>query len=153
LHMAMKIDFASLKDLDAFYRIEKECFTSETYTWEQLAYLLRSSSTISFRARKRNEIVGFIIGMMENYGKTTVGHIVTIDVLPKHRRAGVGLRLLDKLEKEFVGQGVKTIYLEVRIDNQAARRLYAKKGYTQLEPLENYYDKGKHGLRMKKEFH
>jgi ribosomal-protein-alanine acetyltransferase len=150
--MAMKIDPASLKDLDAMYRIEKECFTSEAYTWERFAYLLKSPNAISLVAKEDNETVGFIIGMMENYGKTTVGHIVTIDVLPKHRRAGVGLQLLDKLEKEFVGEGVKTIYLEVGIDNQAARRLYAKKGYTELGPLENYYDKGRHGLRMKKEF-
>jgi ribosomal-protein-alanine N-acetyltransferase len=150
--MAMKIDFASLQDLDVLYRIEKECFASEAYTREQLAYLLKSPNAISLVAKEDNETVGFIIGMMENYGKTTVGHIVTIDVLPKHRRAGVGLQLLDKLEKEFVGQGVKTIYLEVRIDNQAARKLYARKGYMQLEPLENYYSTGRHGLRMKKEF-
>ena len=150
--MAILIEPTSLKDLDMLNRIEKACFTSEPYTREQLAYLLKSPNAISLVAKEDNETAGFIIGMKENYGKTTVGHIVTIDVLPKHRRAGVGLQLLDKLEKEVVGEGVKTIYLEVRIDNQAARRLYAKKGYTELEPLENYYNKGKHGLRMKKEF-
>jgi ribosomal-protein-alanine acetyltransferase len=150
--MAMKIDPASLKDLDVLYRIEKECFKSESYSREQLAYLLKSPSAVSLVAKEDNETVGFIVGMKENYGKTTVGHIVTIDVLPIHRREGVGLQLLDELEKEFARQDVKTIYLEVRIDNQVARRLYAKKGYTQLEPLKDYYNAGKHGLRMKKEF-
>ena len=149
--MAIMIEPTSLKDLDVLNRIEKACFTSEAYAREQLAYLLRSPKAISLVAKEDNETVGFIIGMKENYGKTAVGHIVTIDVLPEHRRAGVGLQLLDTLEKEFIEQGVKTIYLEVRIDNQAARRLYAKKGYMKLEPLENYYSKGRHGLRMRKE--
>ena len=149
--MVIVIEPASLKDLHVLDTIEKECFKSEAYTREQLAYLLKSPSAVSLVAKESNETVGFIVGMTENYGKTTAGHIVTIDVLPKHRREGVGLKLLDELEKEFVRQGVKTIYLEVRIDNQAARRLYAKKGYIQLEPLEDYYNEGKHGLRMKKE--
>lgn len=149
--MGVVIEPVSLKDLDVLNKIEKACFTSEAYTRAQLAYLLNSPNAISFVARENGETVGFIIGMMENYGKTTVGHVVTVDVLPKHRREGAGLQLLDKLENEFVREGVKTIYLEVRIDNQAARRLYAKKGYSELESLENYYSKGKHGLRMKKE--
>ena len=148
--MTNKIEPARFKDLDVLTKIEKECFTSEAYAREQLAFLLRSSDSLSFVARKDGEIVGFIIGMKKQYCKETVGHIVTIDVSSKHRRTGVGLQLLDKLEQEFLGQGVKTIYLEVRIDNQAARKLYARKGYSELEPLENYYDKGKHGLRMKK---
>ena len=149
--MGIVIKPASLKDLDMLNKIEKACFTSEAYTRAQLAYLLKSPDVISFVARENVETVGFIIGMTENYAKTTVGHIVTVDVLPEHRREGAGLQLLDKLENEFAREGVKTIYLEVRIDNQAARRLYTKKGYSELESLENYYAKGRHGLRMKKE--
>jgi len=148
--MTLRIEPASLKDLNVLAKIEKESFTSEAYTRMQLAFLLRSPNTISYVARKDAETVGFIIAMKEQYGKKTVGHIVTIDVSPKHRRTGVGLQLLDKLEKEFLAQGVKTIYLEVRADNQAARKLYGRKGYIEVEPLENYYDKGRHGLGMKK---
>jgi ribosomal-protein-alanine N-acetyltransferase len=150
--MAIVIEPASIQDLDVLHSIERICFTSEAYTREQIAYLLRSPKALCFVAKEHNEVVGFIIGMKENYGKITVGHVVTIDVTPKHRRAGVGLQLLDKLEQDFLGKNVKTVYLEVRTDNQAARKLYAKKGYRELEPLEDYYAKGKHGLRMKKEF-
>jgi ribosomal-protein-alanine N-acetyltransferase len=149
--MTIKIEPAGLKDLDVLHSIERECFTSEAYTREQLAYLLGSPNALCFVAKDGSETVGFIIGMKENYGKITVGHIITIDVSSRHRRTGVGLQLLDKLEQEFLGKGVKTVYLEVRTDNRAARKLYAKKGYTELEPLEDYYAKGKHGLRMKKE--
>jgi len=149
--MPFKIEQASLNDLDALHRIERECFTVEAFTREQILYLLKSPNAVSLVAKKEQEIVGFIIGMIENYGGVKVGHVYTIDVALKHRRAGLGLRLLDELEHVFFDRGVKTIYLEVRIDNEAARALYRKKGYTELEPLENFYAKGRHGLRMKKE--
>lgn len=149
--MLLKIEQAKLNDLDALYRIEKQCFTSEAFTKEHIAYLLESPNAVSLVAKTNHEIVGFIVGMIENYGRVTVGHVYTIDVALKHRRAGVGLRLLDKLEHIFLERDIKTSYLEVRIDNKAARELYRKKGYAELEPLENFYARGRHGLRMKKE--
>jgi len=149
--MPLKIEQAKLNDLDTLYRIERECFTLEAFTREHIASLLESPNAVSLVAKVNHEIVGFIIGMIENYGRVKVGHVYTIDVALKHRRAGVGLRLLDELEHVFLERGVKTSYLEVRIDNKAARELYRKKGYTELEPLENFYAKGRHGLRMKKE--
>jgi ribosomal-protein-alanine N-acetyltransferase len=149
--MPLKIEQAKLDDLDVLHRIEGECFTSEAFSKEHIAYLLGSPDAVSLVARADHEIVGFIVGMIENYGRVTVGHVYTIDVAIKHRRAGVGLRLLEELERVFLERDVKTSYLEVRTDNEAARELYRKKGYTELEPLENFYARGKHGLRMKKE--
>jgi len=149
--MPLKIEQAKLNDLDVLYRIERECFTSEAFTKEHIAYLVKSPNAVSLVAKANHEILGFIVGMIENYGRVKVGHVYTIDVVPKHRRVGVGLRLLDELEHVFLERGVKTSYLEVRIDNKAARELYRKKGYIELEPLENFYAKGRHGLRMKKE--
>jgi len=149
--MPLKIEKARINDLDALHRIERECFTSEAFTREHIAYLLESPSAVNLVAKANHEIVGFIVGLIENIGRVTVGHVITIDVAPKHRRIGVGLRLLDELEHLFLEGGVKTSYLEVRTDNKAARELYRKKGYTELEPLENYYARGRHGLRMKKE--
>ena len=149
--MHLRIEQAKLNDLDALYRIERECFTLEAFTREHIAYLLENPNAVSLVAKANHEIVGFIVGMIENYGRVKVGHVYTVDVASKHRRAGVGLRLLDELEHVFLERGVKTSYLEVRIDNKAARELYRKKGYIELEPLENFYARGRHGLRMKKE--
>jgi len=149
--MPLKIEKPKISDLDTLYRIERECFTVEAFTKEHIAYLLESPNAVSLIAKADHEIIGFIVGMIENYGRVTVGHVYTIDVAPKHRRAGVGIRLLDELEHVFLERGVKTSYLEVRIDNKAARELYRKGDYTELEPLENFYAKGRHGLRMKKE--
>jgi ribosomal-protein-alanine N-acetyltransferase len=101
-------------------------------------------------ARINGENAGFITGLIEQHGKSRIGHIYTIDVAPKYRRIGVGLRLLEEIERDFTEAGVKTCFLEVRFNNLAARKLYQKHGYKELGKLENYYARGVHGIRLKK---
>jgi ribosomal-protein-alanine acetyltransferase len=149
--MPFKIEVAALEDLDVLQKIEKECFSHEAFTREHLALLLEKPSAVSLTAKIDHKIVGFIIGVVETHGKVRMGHVFTIDVDTEHRRTGVGLKLLGELERILLEKGVDAVYLEVRVDNKAAIELYRKKGYTETQPLENYYSKGAHGFRMKKE--
>jgi len=141
---------ASLRHLDELLRIERECFTTEAFTKEQIEVLLRNPNGFGFLAQIKEEVVGFIIGEIENQGAGKAGHICTIDVAVKHRRRGVGLKLLEEMENAFLQRGAETCYLEVRVDNNAGRRLYEKKGYVEMEDLDNYYLRGGHGLRLVK---
>lgn len=148
--MSITIRQATSEDLDALWRIEKECFTVEAFTKEQIEYFLEASTGVSLVAQINHEIVGFIISLIYPRNKMRVGHIYTIDVLTEHRRKGVASRLLDELEKIFIKRGVKACYLEVRLDNVAARRLYKKHGYVEMEKLRNHYGRGVHGVRLRK---
>jgi len=141
---------ASLRDLDTLCDIERECFTSEAFSREQIGYLLRAPTGVSLIAEMDHETVGFIIGLIQGYGNAKVGHIFTLDVLTKHRRRGVASRLLDDLERIFRERGVQTSHLEVRADNLAAQKLYRKHGYTDTGVLKNYYGRGIHGIQLKK---
>jgi len=132
-------------------KIERECFTAEAFTKEQIASLLRNADVVGLLARVDGEIAGFIIGAIEYQIRARVGHILTIDVVVKHRRKGVGAKVLQAIENAFVERGAKISYLEVRVDNMAARRLYQKQGYEEIEPLNHYYSKGVHGLRLRKQ--
>lgn len=148
--MSITIHPATVDDLETLYEIEKECFAAEAFTKEQLGYLLQNPNAMSLVAQMDGENAGFVIGLTYNKNKVRIGHIYTIDVAVKHRRRGIGLRLLQELEKTFVEEGVETCYLEVRIDNAAARQLYRKQGYMETERLEGYYPMGIHGIRLKK---
>ena len=150
--MPLKIGTVTLKDLNVLQKIEKECFSEEAFTKEQMTYLIETPTAISLKAEEENKIVGFIIGLIETLDKVKVGHIYTIDVTPENRRTGIGLQLLDKLELNFLEAGVEMAYLEVRADNKAAFELYCKKGYVDPQPLENYYLRGALGFRMRKQF-
>jgi len=148
--LSITIRRASLKDLDTLCEIEKECFTSEAFTREQIGYLLRTPTGVSLVAEIGQEIAGFIIGLIQEYGNAKVGHICTLDVLTKNRRRGVASRLLDDLERIFRERGVQTSHLEARADNLAAQELYRKHGYTDVGVLKNYYGRGIHGIQLKK---
>jgi ribosomal-protein-alanine acetyltransferase len=148
--MAMVVQRASVADLNTLYMIEQRCFTKEAWSKKQIATFLEASDSVSLTVRENSEIVGFVIGLMNQFDGMKIGHIVTIDVLPNYRRRGVGLTLLGSIEQEFINMGVKVCYLEVREDNLAAIRLYRKAGYVEFERLENYYSRDRHGVRLEK---
>jgi len=148
--LQITIQHASLKDLETLYEIEKECFDHEAFSREQIAYFLKAPNAVSLVAQVNGETAGFVIGMTETLKDSKVGHIYTVDVAPRYRRIGVGLKLLEEIEKRFIERGVEECFLEVRFDNLAARRLYEKQGYKKLGKLDNYYAKGIHGIRLGK---
>jgi len=148
--LSITIRRASFRDLDTLCEIEKECFTSEAFTREQIGYLLRAPMGVSLIAEMGHEIVGFIVGLIQEYGNMRIGHIFTVDVLTKHRRRGVASRLLDDLEQIFRERRVQISHLEVRAGNLAAQKLYRKHGYTDVGVLKNYYGRGIHGIQLKK---
>ncbi|MCS7124962.1 MAG: ribosomal protein S18-alanine N-acetyltransferase [Candidatus Bathyarchaeota archaeon] len=147
--MPITIEDALLKHLDRLYEIEMECFKEEAFTRQQIAQLLQNNNTISLIAKEDGNIVGFIIGMTAIEENTIVGHILTIDVSPSHRRKGVGIKLLQEMEKIFKNKHAEVCRLEVREDNIAALNLYRKLGYKKIGKLEYYYGNA-HGILLEK---
>jgi len=139
LFMRITIENASPQHLNTIWEIEKKCFEAEAFTKQQIVQLLTDPNSICLVAKLDRQIVGFIIGTIYRERKALSGHILTIDVLPTHRRKGIGLRLLQEIEKIFKEKNIKTCCLEVREDNTAALKLYKKLGYVQVGKLKMYY--------------
>ena len=148
--MRVTVEKVDLPNLDELLRIERECFTREAFTKEQIEILLRNPNAIGLLARVNGEVAGFIIGEVQDCDLVKTGHVCTIDVALKHRRKGIGLKLLEEIENTLLEKGAETCYLEVRLDNYRARRLYEKQGYVEMEVLDGYYARGGHGLRLVK---
>jgi [ribosomal protein S18]-alanine N-acetyltransferase len=146
--MEYKIEAASIKNLDTFYRIELQCFKEEAFAKQQIAYLLTDFNTISLEAKADAEIAGFIIAQIE-YEDKEFGHIITLNIAPNWRKKGVATKLLNEVESFLRQRGVSECHLEVREDNHAAIKLYHKLGYQIVGKLERYYGK-KHGFYLKK---
>ena len=147
--MSVEIEGASIKHLDRLHEIEMECFEKEAFTKQQIAYLLTDYNSTGLIAELNGEIVGFAIAKIYKDKKSATGHILTIDVSPKHRRKGIGLRLLQEIERIFKDKGVRVCFLEAREDNIAALSLYRKFGYGEVGRLENYYGNA-HGVHLRK---
>ena len=144
----VEIEPATTRTIKELLRIERECFTAEAYTREYILRLLKNPNAITFMARIGNDVAGFVIGLVEGRGTVKIGHIVTIDVAVKYRQKGIGLTLLKEVERAFLQRNIRVVYLEVRADNQAARKLYLKQGYEETKLLEDYYSCGVNALRL-----
>lgn len=68
--------------------------------------------------------------------------VMTLAVLPRARRAGLGRRLLEELITRALARGSGRLLLEVRADNEAALPLYTQRGFTRLRTRRAYYPGG-----------
>jgi len=149
--LSISIRQATLRDLDEIYRIELECFAHDAFSRRLLEYFLRSSDFITLIAFLDERPAGFIAASFDYHQSKPAAHIYTIDVKQDCRRIGVGSSLLIFLEGIMMEKNIKACYLEVRVDNVAARNLYFKHGYKPLETLKDYYGFGVDGIRFRKE--
>jgi ribosomal-protein-alanine acetyltransferase len=146
--MEIKIESATVRNLDLFYRIELQCFKEEAFTKNQISYLLTDYNTIALEAKEGADIAGFIIAQIE-FDDDEFGHIITLNIAPDYRHKGVATKLLQEMENFLRQRGISECHLEVREDNHAAIKLYHKLGYQTIGKLDRYYGK-KNGLYLKK---
>jgi [ribosomal protein S18]-alanine N-acetyltransferase len=69
--------------------------------------------------------------------------ILTVGVVPAARRRGIARQLVAALVSEAKRRGAHEAFLEVRVDNAAARQLYAAEGFAEIGTRRGYYDNGR----------
>lgn len=77
--------------------------------------------------------------------------IITVFVDPLTRNQGVGSKLLEAMLSQLKKNQVKTVTLEVSVNNDAAIRLYTKAGFITVHTRAKYYDDGSDARVMLKE--
>jgi ribosomal-protein-alanine N-acetyltransferase len=88
-----------------------------------------------YLAAEEDDVVGF-------GGVMLVGdeaHVTNLLVDPTWRRRGIGMDLMRELIDAAVSEGARHITLEVRSENDAARRLYARLGLAPVGVRKGYY--------------
>ena len=105
---------ASTTDLHTLHEIERECFSSEAFSMEEIVFLIKNPNSISLVVQIENEIAGFIIGLVYDSKNGKIGHILTLDVAKKFRRKGVAIRLMKEIAclKDYYGAGIHGIRLK-----------------------------------------
>jgi len=78
-----------------------------------------------------------------------VGHLISIAVLEPYRRRGIGSALLrETIRVMREVYDVESIYLEVRVSNTVAIRLYEKFGFVKVRRIRGYYMDGEDAYVM-----
>ena len=65
--------------------------------------------------------------------------LLSIGVLPDHRRAGIGRQMVQMIIEESINRGAARLFLEVAEDNTAAQRLYRTMGFFAVGRRPGYY--------------
>ncbi|MEM3718718.1 MAG: ribosomal protein S18-alanine N-acetyltransferase [Candidatus Bathyarchaeia archaeon] len=109
-------------------------------------------------AEENGEVVGYIMCRIEtglsNFGFggfIKKGHIVSVAVMPKHRRKGIGQALVEKAMEGMRLYNAKNCFLEVRVTNLPAISLYKKLGFKIIRTIHGYYSDGEDAYLMSRE--
>ena len=66
--------------------------------------------------------------------------IIAIGVVPPQRRRGIASGLLSHMIDDLRQAGVRTVFLEVAVENQGARALYGRYDFREVGLLKGYYN-------------
>ncbi len=87
----------------------------------------------------KSQIAGFLIF----YNASDEIHILDIAVTPEMQMKGIGTYLVDYVINKYSVAGIKYFFLEVRVSNLKAIRLYKKFGFRVFMRRKGYYDNNK----------
>ncbi len=148
----MKVRPSAAEDFETLWQIDQNCFPPGiAYGREELQWYMKLPRAFALVSESKGMIVGFVLvsiaqvkAKKRGAGATestieSVGHIITIDVLSKWRRDGLGSKLLTQAEEKLREEGCRTVLLETGVDNDSAIRFYKKHGYSVMRTLPRYY--------------
>jgi ribosomal-protein-alanine acetyltransferase len=134
------------RHLERVLTIENACFPHEAYPRELFLELYQDCARSFFVARRGRRIVGYsVASAVEGQAE-----IVSIAVLPEHRRGGVATALLRHTISRLRRARVRCVTLMVRTDNLPAIRFYRRLGFRGAGRIVRYYEDGADGLLMRK---
>jgi ribosomal-protein-alanine N-acetyltransferase len=106
-----------------------------------------------------SKVVGYIMCKIEfgfsnfrKLGFVKKGHVVSVAVLNEHRNQGLGNALMVEGINGVISRKTDEIYLEVRVSNTAAVRMYERLGFQIKSRLRTYYRDGEDAYLMALEF-
>lgn len=125
---------ARLADAATLGAIEAEVFP-DPWSIDAFRSSIRAPATHVLVAEARGEILGYAVLFVA----ADEAELANIAVAPEARGAGVGGRLLDAMLVYAAAAGAQAVYLEVRVSNEVAQRLYARAGFTVVGRRRRYY--------------
>ena len=133
------IQIADVRHLDRMMTVMTGAFDpqfGEAWSASQLAGSL--ALTDSF-ARQATDAAGGIIGFTLSRAASVEVELLLIAVAVSHRIGGVGRLLVETVIDDALRRGSSEVFLEVRENNVAARRLYQSVGFVDIGARPNYY--------------
>jgi [ribosomal protein S18]-alanine N-acetyltransferase len=131
---AAVVEPAGLRDAPRLAQLHAESF-HRGWGEGEFESMLTERNTLIHRLRTGTAIAGFAVSRMA----ADEAELLSIAVAASHRGRGLSRTLLLTHLGYLAGHGVRTVYLEVEENNQPARRLYERAGFSVTGRRERYY--------------
>ena len=139
---------AVFKAIEADFEPMTEARVDEVVAIEQSAYdhpWTRGNFLDSMRSGYEAQILGAgdtVLGYFVAMKGVDEVHLLNITVAPARQGEGWGRVMLDALVLWARGQGAQWLWLEVRVSNVRAQRIYERHGYKRVGERKGYYPNG-----------
>ena len=135
------------EDFETLYEIDQACYEPAiAYSKREFRNYLRFPGAECVIAEENGKLAGFCLTAHQQ----ARGYIITIDVLGKFRRRGVGTALLAEVERRLAAHGVEEIGLETATDNDSGIAFWQRHGYRTRGVWKGYYPGGRDAFSMTK---
>ena len=136
--MSVTLRLMSLDDVGDVSVLEQDLFGVEAWSPQMLA------SEVTAEPGSRYYLVADDGGVITGYGGLLAqaggqAEVLTLAVAAGRWGEGIGSALLEGLLAEAGRRGCTEIFLEVRVDNDRAQRLYQRRGFTGIGIRRGYY--------------
>ena len=126
---------AATADMLSVGLIERDSF-ADPWGSREFTSALESPHTIFLVAADADGVVsGYVIALVVQ----DEAEVLNLAVRSPDRGKGIGAGLLDAAIAQVCDRGAANIYLEVRESNEAARGLYASRGFEEISRRVKYY--------------
>ncbi len=146
--MHLQLRPMSVNDLDAIEKLELAAYEGVAHTpWNRQQFYdeLSQPARSWWVAHDQGKIIGFAGGMLA--GSDFEVTDVVVDEARRHEK--IGTRLLVRIAYDAQMLGAHSLSLEVSVNNEVARSLYAKLGFQAKGQRCGYYGKGYDAIIMK----
>ncbi len=130
-----------VEHIDALMPYEQEMFGSEAWSADGYRDELADTRHRHYLAAVDED--GGLVGWAGLRVVADSAEILTVGVVPAARRLGIGARLLAMLLDEARRRDATEAFLEVRVDNTAAQKLYERARFVRVGTRRGYYDRGR----------
>ena len=127
----------------------------EHYTEYFFESILKELPEAFIVAEFEGNIIGYVMCKVEfgfsnfrKLGFVKKGHVVSIAILEEHRGKKVGTILMEEAMNGLVARRTEEVYLEVRVSNYAAIKMYEKLNFKVKSRLKSYYRDGEDAYLM-----
>lgn len=140
--MSRTITAAGADAAELLAALHAEAFPHDPWSAEAMTRLLAMPGSFALIAAENDDPAGLVLARVA----ADEAEIVTLGVVPRFTRRGIGRSLVSAAAGRAASLGAVRLFLEVGTDNQAARGLYDALGFREVGLRRGYYPGGEDAM-------